>query len=70
MVAVTLIAAVTARAVLPAGDADAAVAIAATGASKATAAVTTMAARWMSLMMTCFLAGHASEYSRPPACTG
>src|SRR5260370_1361687 len=68
-VAVTLMAAVTTRAALIAGDADAAVAIAATGASKATAAVTKMTARWVSLMMSCFLAGQASGCSRPPACT-
>src|SRR5713226_4931904 len=60
-----------ASAVLFAGDADAAAAVvAAAGASAATAAVAKMTARWVNLMMSCFLTGQASGCSRPPACLG
>src|SRR6266700_1924684 len=58
MVAVTLQAETAARDVL-AGDVDVAAAVVvATGASEATAAATKIAARWVSLMMSCLLAWH------------
>src|SRR6266851_5347470 len=60
-VATTLVAAVTAWAVLPAEGADAAaVAVMAAGASTAMAAVIMVMARWGLFMTSCFLAGRAS----------
>src|SRR5260370_29463692 len=57
MVAVTLMAAVTAWAVVVAGDADAAEAVGAAGASPAMAAAIRVTAHWVSLILSCFLAG-------------
>jgi hypothetical protein len=66
MVAVTLMAAVTACAVLRAGDADAAATVVAAGASPARATVIRDTARWVSFMMSCFLAGRAGGCLRFP----
>src|SRR5712691_3173872 len=61
IVAVTVVAAVTAWAVLPAEGADAAaVAVMAAGASTAMATVIMVMARWGHFMTSCFLAGRAS----------